>query len=67
MRYGDYSGVRASASLLQKKASAVMATVTSQHEPLGIVVQDGGAAHAAPRIMMWFWASEEDVPERERE
>ena len=44
-----------------------MATVTSQHEPLGIVVQDGGAAHAAPRIMMWFWASEEDVPERERE
>jgi len=44
-----------------------MATVTGQREPLGIVVLDGGAVHAAPRIMMWYWASEEDVPERERE
>jgi hypothetical protein len=45
-----------------------MATVMSQQEPLGIVVQDGGQAHAvAPRIFMWFWACEEDVPERERE
>jgi hypothetical protein len=44
-----------------------MATVTGQREPLGIVVLDGGAVHSTPRIMMWYWASEEDVPERERE
>lgn len=35
-------------------------------EPLGIVVQDGGELHAAPKIM-WFWASEDGVPERELE
>ena len=50
---------------LMRKAD--MATVTGQREPLGIVVLDGGVIHAAPRIMMWYWASEEDVPERERE
>lgn len=44
-----------------------MATAVIQHEPLGIVVQDGGALHAAPRIMMWFWASEEETPASERE
>jgi hypothetical protein len=38
-----------------------------RHEPLGIVIQDGGQAVAAPRIMMWYWASEADVPEWERE
>lgn len=37
-----------------------------RNEPVGIVIQDGGEAHAAPKIM-WFWASEDDVPERERE
>ena len=51
----------------KEERGASMATVTSQSEPLGIVVHDGGEAHAAPRILMWFWASEEDVPERERE
>jgi len=35
-------------------------------EPLGIVVRDGGEAHAAPRIMMWFWATEDEIPEWER-
>jgi len=44
-----------------------MATVIVRHEPLGIVVQDGGEAHAAPRIMMWYWADENEVPERELE
>ena len=36
-------------------------------EPLGIVVQDGGDTHAAPRIMMWYWASEDEVPSWEKE
>ena len=35
-------------------------------EPLGIVVRDGGEAHTAPRIMMWYWAVEEEIPEWER-
>ena len=44
-----------------------MATSIVRQEPLGIVVRDGGDASVSPRIMMWFWASEDDVPERERE
>ena len=44
-----------------------MATAVVRQEPLGIVVQDGGEAHTAPRIMMWYWASEDQIPEWERE
>jgi hypothetical protein len=44
-----------------------MTPVIGRQEPLGIVVQDGGEAHAPPRILMWFWANEEEVPERERD
>jgi len=44
-----------------------MAPAVVRHEPLGIVVQDGGEAHGAPRIMMWYWADENEVPERELE
>jgi len=44
-----------------------MPAAVVRQEPLGIVVQDGGEAHASPRIMMWYWASEDDVPERELE
>ena len=44
-----------------------MAVSIVRQEPLGIVIQDGGAAHAAPRIMMWYWANEDEVPEWERE
>ena len=43
-----------------------MSTAIVRQEPLGIVIQDGGATAVAPRIMMWFWASENDVPEWER-
>lgn len=44
-----------------------MAVTIAPREPLGIVIQDGGSVHAAPRIMMWYWANEADVPEWERE
>ncbi len=44
-----------------------MTTALVRSEPRGIVVQDGGEPHAAPRITMWYWASEDDVPEWERE
>lgn len=43
-----------------------MNTAIVRHEPLGIVIQDGGDAIAAPRIMMWYWATETEVPEWER-
>ncbi len=43
-----------------------MATAILQNEPIGIVVNDGGAAHAAPRIMLWHWASEDETPETEK-
>lgn len=39
----------------------------SRQEPRGIVVQDGGETLASPRIMMWYWASEEEIPDWERE
>ncbi len=42
--------------------TAVMATTS---EPLGIVVRDGGEALRPPRILMWFWASEEEANEEE--
>lgn len=41
--------------------------VVNRQDPPGIVIQDGGASNAAPRIMMWYWANEADVPEWERE
>ena len=44
-----------------------MVTAMVRQEPLGIVVQDGGEAHASPRIMMWYWADESEIPERELE
>lgn len=44
-----------------------MATAIMQNEPLGLVVRDGGEAHSAPRIMMWFWANEDETPASERE
>lgn len=44
-----------------------MAAAIVRHEPLGIVIQDGGTAHTAPRIVMWFYASEDEVPQWERE
>jgi hypothetical protein len=44
-----------------------MAPAISRTEPVGIIVQDGGEAHAAPRILLWHWAVEEETPERERD
>jgi hypothetical protein len=44
-----------------------MATTLVRQEPLGIVVQDGGEAQTTPRIMMWYWASENDIPEWEKD
>jgi hypothetical protein len=43
-----------------------MAVPIIQHEPLGIVVHDAAQASNSPKIMMWFWANEADVPEWER-
>ena len=44
-----------------------MAALNMQREPVGIVVHDAAPQAANPRIMMWFWANENDVPEWERE
>ena len=39
-----------------------MATaVLAASEPVGIVIRDGTNARLAPRILMWFWASEEEA------
>ena len=43
-------------------ATAVLATTG---EPLGIVINDGGEASRPPRILMWFWASEEEAQDEE--
>jgi len=38
-------------------ATAVMAA----SEPVGIVIRDGGDVHRTPRILLWFWAREEEA------
>ena len=43
-------------------ATAVLATTG---EPLGIVINDGGEASRPPRILMWFWANEEEATNEE--
>jgi len=44
-----------------------MATALVRTDPPGIVVQDGSEPNAAPRILMWYWANEDEIPEWERE
>jgi hypothetical protein len=58
--------VRWRGSNRNRESEQPMATAIMQHEPLGLVVHDGGEPHAAPRIMMWFWASEDETPEAEK-
>jgi len=38
--------------------------VLAANEPVGIVIRDGGDVHRTPRILMWFWASEEEANTR---
>jgi hypothetical protein len=66
MQGEDVECVRTPRFSLLKRGSA-MATAVVQHEPLGLVVKDGGDAHPAPRILMWFWANEEETPEEEKD
>jgi hypothetical protein len=35
--------------------------VLAADEPMGIVIQNGAELRRAPRILMWFWASEEET------
>jgi hypothetical protein len=35
--------------------------VLPANEPMGIVIRDGAELRRAPRILMWFWASEEEA------
>jgi len=43
-----------------------MATaVLAASEPVGIVIRNGGDPHRAPRILMWFWANEEEATDDE--
>ena len=42
-------------------ATAVLAAT----EPVGIVIRDGADVHRAPRILMWFWADEEEANDQE--
>jgi hypothetical protein len=39
--------------------------VLTAAEPLGIVVRDGGVSIRQPKILMWFWASEEEANDEE--
>jgi len=39
--------------------------VLAANEPMGIVVRDGGEAQRTPRILMWFWANEEEATDSE--
>jgi len=39
--------------------------VIGANEPVGIVIRDGGDVRRAPRILMWFWASEEEANDNE--
>ena len=44
------------------------ATVTLNHQPMGLVVRDGGEDHSHPRILMWYWSDEkgaDDVEHRD--
>jgi len=41
------------------------AVVSATVEPLGIVIQDGGVAPRPPRILMWFWANDEEAQDEE--
>ena len=43
-----------------------MATAIIQHEPIGIVVNDGGSSIHVPKIFLWHWASEDETPETEK-
>jgi hypothetical protein len=43
-------------------ATAVLA---STGEPLGIVINNGGESVRPPRILMWFWANEEEATKEE--
>ncbi|HXY19757.1 MAG TPA: hypothetical protein VEH83_07135 [Gemmatimonadales bacterium] len=42
-------------------ATAVLAAT----EPVGIVIRDGADSRRAPRILMWFWADEEEANDEE--
>ncbi len=39
--------------------------VMAADEPVGIVVRGGDDLPRAPRILMWFWASEEEATNEE--
>jgi len=39
--------------------------VLTADEPMGIVIRDGGEQRRAPRILMWFWANEEEANDDE--
>jgi len=39
--------------------------VMAANEPVGIVIRDGGNAPRVPKILMWFWANEEEANDQE--
>lgn len=39
--------------------------VLAADEPVGIVVRGGDDTPRAPRILMWFWANEEEATDEE--
>jgi len=39
--------------------------VLTADEPMGIVIRDGSEQRRAPRILMWFWANEEEANDDE--
>ena len=39
--------------------------VMTVSEPVGIVIRDRDDARRTPRILMWFWASEEEANDEE--
>ena len=51
--------------LLQGGTGGMATAILAASEPVGIVIRDGGEAHRTPRILMWFWASEEEANDQE--
>jgi hypothetical protein len=39
--------------------------VLTADEPVGIVVRSGTETQRVPRILMWFWANEEEATDEE--
>jgi len=57
--------LRTGATLSWRWVVRMTTAVLAADEPMGIVIRDGGEPRRAPRILMWFWANEEEANDDE--